>query len=246
MKTALCGVTAMLAAALIPGATAATEIKVIASNAVREPYLELVPMFEKATGHKVTIIWGGTVDIIERIGGGEVVDIAIIPTPAIDDLIKQGKLAAGSRVDVARSGVGVAVRAGARKPDISSGEAFKRSVLAAKSVVLSSGPSSVYLTELFKKMGIADQIAPKITQIGPGLSVGAAVARGEGGIGFTQVSELLSVEGIDLVGPLPADIQHITVFSAGLHAAAPAPDAARALMKFLTAPEAAPESHVQL
>src|SRR6266404_2169848 len=120
MKTALCGVTAMLAAALIPGATAATEIKVIASNAVREPYLELVPMFEKATGHKVTIIWGGTVDIIERIGGGEVVDIAIIPTPAIDDLIKQGKLAAGSRVDVARSGVGVAVRAGARKPDISS------------------------------------------------------------------------------------------------------------------------------
>jgi len=237
MKTVLYGIAAALAAFLAPAAGAA-EIKVIASNAVREPYRELVPVFEKSTGHKVTIDWGGTVDIVRRVDSGEVADIVIIPAPRIDDFVRQGRLA--SRIDVARSGVGVAVRAGAPRPDISSADALRTALLAAKSIVLSSGPSSLYLPTLFQKMGIAEQLKPKIIQIGPGLPVGETVARGEGEIGFTQMSELMSVKGIEYLGPLPADIQMITVFSAGLHVAAPAPDAARALLKFLTAPDAAP------
>ena len=237
MKTLLYGIAAALAAVLAPAAGAA-EIKVIASNAVREPYRELVPVFEKATGHRVTIDWGGTVDIVKRVGAGEVADIVIIPAGRIDDFVKQGLLV--SRIDLARSGVGVAVRSGAPRPDVSSAAALRNTLLAAKSIVLSSGPSSVYLPTLFQKMGIADELKPKIIQIGPGLPVGEAVARGEGEIGFTQISELMSVKGADYLGPLPADVQFITVFSAGLHAAAPAPDAARGLIKFLTAPDAAP------
>lgn len=237
MKTVLYGAAATLAAMQAPGATAA-EIKVIASNAVREAYNELAPAFEAATGHKVTTIWGGTVDITRRIAGGEVVDVVIIPAPVIDDFIRQGKIV-GGRIDVAKSGVGVAVRSGLPKPDISSGAALKAALLAAKSIVLSSGPSSVYLPGLFARMGIAEALQPKITQIGPGLSVGEAVARREGDIGFTQVSELMSVKGVDFLGPLPADVQHITLFSAGLHAAAPAPDAAQAWLGYLTGAAAA-------
>jgi molybdate transport system substrate-binding protein len=131
------------------------------------------------------------------------------------------------------------VRAGAAQPDISSTAALKNTLLSAKSIVLSSGPSSVYLPTLFQKMGIADALKPKITQIGPGLGVGDAIARGEGEIGFTQMSELMSVKGVEYLGPLPAEVQFVTVFAAGVHTAAPAPDAARALLKFLTGPEAA-------
>ena len=223
----------------ILGVPMSTEIKVIASNAVKEALAELVPDFEKATGHTVTTIWGGTLDIMQRIGDGEVVDIVILAAPRIDDFIAQGRLVAGSRVDIACSGIGIAVRAGGRKPDISSGAALAASLLAARSIVLSSGPSSVYLAELFQEMGIANAIKSKVIQIGPGLPVAKAVARREGEIGFTQVSELLSAQGIDFVGPLPPDVQHITVFSAGIHAAARAPHAARALVRFLTAPHAA-------
>ena len=220
MRTVLCAVVAALSATLAPPAGAA-EIKVIASNAVREPYRALVPIFERSAGHKVTIDWGGTVDIVKRIGGGEIADIVIIPAARIDDFVTQGRLV--SRTDLARSGVGVAVRAGAPRPEISSAGALRKVLLTAKSIVLSSGPSSVYLPTMFQKMGIADEIKPKIIQIGPGLPVGEAIARGEGEIGFTQMSELMSVEGIDYLGPLPAEVQFITVFSAGLHAATPAP-----------------------
>jgi ABC-type molybdate transport system substrate-binding protein len=223
----------------ILGIAASAAITVIASNAVKEALAELVPAFEQTSGHAVTTIWGGTLDISKRIGDGEVIDIVILGADRIDDFIRRGRLEAGSRVDIARSGIGVAVWAGARKPDISSAAALKASLLAAGSIVLSSGPSSVYLAGLFQRMGIADAIRSKTIQIGPGLPVGRAVANREGEIGFTQVSELLSAEGIDYVGPLPPDVQHITVFSAGLHAAARAPEAARALLEFLTGPQAA-------
>src|SRR5262249_34332980 len=133
----------------------------------------------------------------------------------------------------------VAARVGMPRPDISSAAALKNSLLAAKSIILSSGPSSLYLPTLFQKMGIADALKPKITQIGPGLGVGAALARGEGEIGFTQMSELMSVEGIAYLGPLPPELQLATVFSAGIHKATPAAGPAAMLIKFLTGPEAA-------
>lgn len=231
----------MAAAAMIWASTAqAAEIKLIASAAVKEAVLDLVPAFEKASGHKVTTVWAGTEAIAKRVGGGEIVDIVLIAAPNIDKLIAEGELVAGSRADVAKSGIGVAVRAGLPRPDISSGEAIKNAVLAARSVAYSSGPSGFYLADLFKKMGIAEQIKDKVQQTPSGVQVGELVARGVADLGFQQVSELLHLQGIQYLGPLPPGIQHVTIFSAGLHRAAPEPAAAKALVKFLTAPEAGP------
>jgi molybdate transport system substrate-binding protein len=229
-------------AIVLLGATTAqpADIKVISSAAVKDVLVELVPTFEKANGHNVTVTWAGTEAITRRIGEGEIVDLVLIAAPNIDKLIADGKLAAGSRADVARSGIGVALRSGLPRPEISSGDALKQAVLAARSVAYSSGPSGFYLADLFKRMGIADQIKDKVKQTPSGVQVGEVVARGEADLGFQQVSELLHLKGIQYLGPLPADIQHVTVFSAGLHAAAPAPDAAKALVRFLTSPEAAP------
>jgi molybdate transport system substrate-binding protein len=241
MRPLLSALGTLVAGAMLIGGTTAhsAEITVIASVAVKDAVLELMPAFEKASGHKVTTIWAGTEAITKRISGGEVVDVVLIATPNIDKLIAEGKLVAGSRADVAKSGIGVAVRAGLPKPDISSGEAVKNAVLAARSVAYSSGPSGFYLADLFKKMGIADQIKDKVKQTPSGVQVGEVVARGEADLGFQQVSELLHLKGIEYLGPLPADIQHTTVFTAGVHVAAPAADAARALTRFLTSPEAA-------
>ncbi len=218
----------------------AAEIKMIASNAVKEAYLQLVPQYEKASGNHVSVDWVGTDDVVRRIGGGEVADVVIAPSFTIDNLIRDGKLAQGSRVDVAHSIIGVALRPGAPKPDLSSGEGLKKSLLAAKSIIISGGPSGTYLTALFQNMGIADAIKGKTRRLGPGESPGVAVARGEGDIGFTQVSELLAVKGIDYLGPIPADVQQVTIFSAGIHKAAPQAEAARALVKFVTAPRTVP------
>jgi molybdate transport system substrate-binding protein len=229
-------------AIVLLGATTAqpADIKVISSAAVKDVLVELVPTFEKANGHNVTVTWAGTEAITRRIGEGEIVDLVLIAAPNIDKLIADGKLAAGSRADVARSGIGVALRSGLPRPEISSGDALKQAVLAARSVAYSSGPSGFYLADLFKRMGIADQIKDKVKQTPSGVQVGEVVARGEADLGFQQVSELLHLKGIQYLGPLPADIQHVTVFSAGLHTASPTPDAARALVRFLTSPEAAP------
>lgn len=204
----------------------------------KDAHVELVSVFEKSSGHKVLTIWGGTEGIAKRISEGEVIDIVIIAASNIDSLILAGKVVPGSRVDFARSGIGVAVRSGLPKPDISSGEAVKREVLAAKSVAYSSGPSGFYLADLFKKMRIADQIKDKVKQPASGVQIGELVARGEADLGFQQVSELLHMKGIDYLGPLPADIQKITVYSAGLHTVASAPGPANVLIKFLTTPEA--------
>ena len=218
----------------------AIELKVMAASAVKEAYLELVSDFENSSGNKVITIWGGTEGLAKRISGGEVIDIVIIAAPNIDKLIMEGKLVAGSRADIAKSGVGIALRTGLPKPDISSAEAVKRAVLAATSVAYSTGPSGFYIADLFKKMGITDQIKDKVRQPASGAPLGELVARGEADLGFEQISNLLHVKGIDYLGPLPPEIQNITIYSAGVHAQAPAPDAARALVKFLTAPEAGP------
>ena len=214
-----------------------SEIKVMASAAFREAYLELLPEFERTSGHNATNAWVPSVQMMTRLRGGEATDVVILSAAALDELIDAGIVA--ERCDLAKAGVGVAVRAGALKPDIGSGEALKRAVLAAKSVVYSTGPSGIYLSGLFQRMGIAGQIEAKVRQV-QGEPAGAVVARGEAEIGFQQMSELLPVEGIDVVGPLPPDIQQITVFAAGLHARAKEPAAARALIRFLQAPAAAP------
>jgi molybdate transport system substrate-binding protein len=238
MKIAVIAIGA--ASLLLSQAVRAAEIKVLASGAIKEAYLELIPQFEKASEHKVATTWAGTVDIKKRMAAGEVFDLVIVASPELDAFIREGKMVAGSRADLVRSGVGVAVRAGAPKPDIGSGEALKKALLAAKSVGYSTGPSGVYMASLFERMGIADAVKPKLKQTQPGVLVGSIIASGEAEIGFQQVSELIHVPGIDFIGPLPADVQKITVFSAGIHSGAKEPEAAKALVKFLTAPAAAP------
>ena len=221
-------------------AACADDIRVMASNAFKEAYLELVPQFQEASGHKVVTSFVGSADIMKRMQAGESTDLLILARNSVDELIKLGKVVPGSRVDLAKSGVGVAVPAAAPKPDISSADALKRVLLAATSIGYSSGPSGAYLAGLFQRMGIADELRPKIKQAAPGVAVGDLIARGEVEIGFQQVSELLSIKGIDFVGPLPPDVQQITVFSAGLHVAAAAPSAAGALARFLSSPAAVP------
>jgi molybdate transport system substrate-binding protein len=213
------------------------EIKVMASAAIKEVAIELIPQFERASGHKVITTWTGGVDIVKRVSAGEFTDMVMQSASAIDGLIQLGKLAPGSRIDLATCWVAVAVRAGAARPDISSGDALKRALLAAKSISYSTGPSGVYLIELFKRMGIADQIQHKVIQV-KGEPAGAPVARGEAEIGFQQMSELLPVAGIDIIGPLSQDIQQITTFSAGLHVDTKVADAARELANYFKAPAA--------
>jgi molybdate transport system substrate-binding protein len=238
MKSSI--IIAAVSALLLPGVAGAVEIKVVSTQAPEEAYRELVPKFEQASGHKVTTIFTGTLDLQKRIAAGETYDLIIMAGPAIDDFIKSGKIVAGSRVNIARSGVGVGVRAGAPKPDIGSTEAVKKTLLAAKSIGYSTGPSGVYLTGLFQRLGVADQIKPKLKQTPTGIFVGSLVASGEAEVGFQQVSELSHFPGVDYVGPLPADIQEITVFSSGLQVGAKQAEAANAWVKFLTAPAAAP------
>jgi molybdate transport system substrate-binding protein len=208
-------------------------------------YLELVPGFEKATGHDIETAFGASMggapdSIPSRLQRGEPADVVIVAADALDDLIRQGKVVAGSRVDLVRSVIGMAVRKGAPKPDISTAAALRRTLLEARSIAYSASASGVYLaTELFPRLGIADRIRHKATRI-ESERVGTVVARGDAEIGFQQVSELLPIEGIDYVGPLPAEVQRETVFSAGVAAGARAPDAARALIRFLASDAAGP------
>ena len=234
------GVLLAAAASLLqPGFASAVEIKVLASGATKEAYVEVVPEFEKISGYKVVTTWTGSANIKKRIAAGEVYDLVIVGGSVIDAFIQQGKLEAGSRVDLMKSGVGVGVRAGAPKPDISSSEALKRTVLAARSIGYSTGPSGEYVLSLFERMGIADQVKPKLRQVPSGARISTFITSGEAEIGFQQISELVDAPGVDYLGPLPPEVQKITVFSAGIHSGAKQPQAAKELVKFLTAPSAA-------
>jgi molybdate transport system substrate-binding protein len=214
------------------------EIKVLSSIATKEAYLELVPQFESATGHRVATTWAGTTAIMQRMAAGERYDLIVISSTEFDELIRQGKIVSGSRVDLAKSGIGIAVRAGAPRPDVRSSTALKQALLAAKTVGYTSGPSGVYMAGLMEKMGIATEMRPKHRGVPSGGAIGTIVANGGAEIGFQQVSELVHIPGIDYIGPLPPDIQCVTVFSCGLQAGASQPDAAKALMAFLTTPAA--------
>jgi molybdate transport system substrate-binding protein len=225
---------------MLSGIAHADEIKVMATVAVKETFLGLAQQFEKSSGHKVVPVWSASTDITKRVKAGETADIVIVGAGAIDELITSGKLLSGSRVDLMKSGIGVAVRAGAFKPDISSQEALKRTLLSARSIGYSTGLSGVYLNSLFERMGIADELKPKLKQAPPASLVGEMVARGEVEIGFHQVSELIHVAGITYLGPLPPEIQQITTFSSGIHVGAKDPNAAKAFVEFLHSPSAAP------
>jgi molybdate transport system substrate-binding protein len=223
---------------MLPALASAAEIKVLSTQATEETYRELAPQFEKASGHKVTTVFTGTLDVQKRLAAGESYDMIIMAGPAIDAQIKAGKAVAGSRVDIAKSGVAVGVPKGAPKPDISNTEALIKTLLTAKSIGYSTGPSGVYLVSLFEKLGVADQVKGKLKQTPTGVFVGTIIANHEVEIGFQQVSELGNFPGVDYVGPLPADVQQTTVFSSGIIAGAKEAEAAQLLVKFLTTPEA--------
>jgi molybdate transport system substrate-binding protein len=230
-------------ALLLTGPAGAAEVRVMISGGLTAAYTVLVPEFERATGHKVLTAFGPsmgtTVNAIPvRLERGEAADVLIMVGYALGDLIKQGKVIAGSNVDLVKSPIGIAVKAGAPKPDISSADAVKRALLAAKSIAYSDSASGVYVsTEMFEKLGVTDAMKDKAKKV-PATPVGEIVARGDAELGFQQIAELRPVSGIDIVGPLPNDLQKITVFSAGIATVSKEPDAGKALIKFLASPAA--------
>ena len=238
----LLGVAMVLMAAGAPRGAAAAEIKVLTAGAFKQVLLVLVPDFEKQTGHKVTVENDTVGALTKRIEGGEVFDLAVLTPAAVNDLSTKGKFVAGSRTNLGRVGVGVVVKEGAPKPDISSVDAFKKTLLAAKSVAYidpaAGGSSGIYVAGLLDKLGVAADVKPKAKLI-PGGAVAEHIARGEAEIGIHQISEILPVKGITLVGPLPADIQNYTVYAAGLGANGKESEAAKALLKTLSGPAAA-------
>jgi molybdate transport system substrate-binding protein len=242
MRMTLLGVAMVLMAASAPRGAAAAEIKVLTAGAFKQVLLVLVPDFEKQTGHKV-IVENDTVGALtKRIEGGEVFDLAVLTPAAVNDLSGKGKFVAGSRTNLGQVGVGVVVKEGAPKPDISSVEAFKKALLAAKSVAYidpaAGGSSGIYVAGLLDKLGVTAEVKPKAKLI-PGGAVAEHIARGEAELGIHQISEILPVKGITLVGPLPADIQNYTVYAAGLGANGKESEAAKALLKTLSGPAAA-------
>jgi molybdate transport system substrate-binding protein len=231
------------AAVLLTGTVGAAEIRVMISGGLSAAYEVLVPEFERATGHKVITArgpsMGTTVNAIPvRLELGEPADVLIMVGYALKDLADKSKVMPGSSVDLVKSPIGIAVKTGAPKPDISTADAVKRALLAAKTIAYSDSASGVYVsTEMFQKLGIADDMKDKAKKI-PATPVAEIVAHGEAEIGFQQISELKAVAGVDIVGPLPDELQRITVFSAGIAAVSKEPEAGRALIKFLASPAA--------
>ncbi|SEA86987.1 substrate-binding domain-containing protein [Paraburkholderia sartisoli] len=210
----------------------------ISSMATRGMLAELIPEYERQSGRSVIIESVGGVAAARRVQEGEPFDVVVLAADALDRLAEAGRIDSEGRVDVARSGVSVAVAAGVSWPDISSEAAVRDAILAARSIGYSTGPSGVYLSRLFERWGIAGTIAPRIVQAPPGVPVGTLVARGDVELGFQQSSELMHVAGIDVPGPLPPEIQIVTVFSAAVCTASRQKDVAKALLSFLASPQA--------
>jgi molybdate transport system substrate-binding protein len=234
-------------ALVVPGSVSAAELHVMISAGFYRVYAELGPAFERATGHRLITTRGPSIGdspeaIPTRLARGEFADVVILDGGSADELAKRGFVRAGSKVDLALSQIGMVVRSGAASPDIGTVEAFRRTLLAAKSIGYSDSGSGTYLsTTLFAKLGVADQVAGKSRKVrGPpsGEPVAAVVARGDVEIGFQQVSELIHVPGVTYVGPIPAELQPGFSFAGAITSAARQPDAARALLRFLASPQA--------
>jgi len=226
----------LLAGQILAGQAQAAEITVLASTAVKTSLEALAPQFEKASGNKVNLTFAPAAVLKEKIDQGTSFDVAILTTPIIEALAGSGKIDP-ARTAIAHSGIGVAVRKGAAKPDIGTKEAFKQALLNAKSVgFTAAGATGAYLKTLFEKLGIAEELKPKLKLL-PG-ATGEAVANGEVEVGMTQISEILPHAGAELAGPLPPDIQSYTYFSAAAAAASKEADAAKAFIKFLGGPDA--------
>jgi molybdate transport system substrate-binding protein len=242
MRTMLVGLAMVLIGAGAARPAAAAEIKVLTAGAFKQVLVALLSDFERTSGHKVVVENDTVGALTKRIEGGETFDLAVLTPAAVDALASKGKLVPGSRANLARVGIGVVVKEGAPKPDIGSLAAFKQVLLAAKSVAYidpaAGGSSGIYVAGLLDKLGIAAEVKPKAKLI-PGGAVAEHVARGEAELGIHQISEILPVKGVTLVGPLPADIQNYTVYAAALGAQAKESDAAKALLKALSGPAAA-------
>lgn len=214
-----------------------SKVEVWSTVALKEAFNVLMPQFEQASGHRADVKWVPTVDLMNRLKAGSRTDLVIATAKNLDELIRAGAIDANAVLPLVRSVVAMAVRAGARKPDIGSAAALKRALLDASSIAYSLGPSGVHMAALVERFGIADTVKAKTT-ITKGEPVGAAVARGDIELGFQQLSELLPVAGIDIVGPLPPDAQEVSVFTAGVHLRAQDPQAAMQLARFVAAPAA--------
>jgi len=233
---------AVLAVTLVgTGQAGAAEIKVLCSNGLRAVMQELAPEFERASGHKVLVRYGLAAAFKQQIDGGEAFDVVVLTPPLIDDAIKRGLVAADTRSTIGRAGIGVAIRAGAPRPDIGSAEAFKSALLGAKSVGFAKeGASGTYFAGLLGRLGIADAMSQKLKPMPTGVEVGEAVARGEVELAVLPISEILPIQGAELLAPFPADVQSYVVMTAGVGAAAKERDAATDLIRFLKSPAALP------
>ncbi len=228
----------------VPTASDAAEIKVLTTRAMNHVLTELAGAFQRTSEHKITLVLAPPNEITRRIVNGEIVDVAMSGSGIIDDLVQQGKITRDSKLILARVGRGVAVRAGAPKPDISSVEAFRRTLLAAKSIVYTDpaiGSGSKYVEKVFDRLGIAEEMKAKSILNARAATTPNAeiVARGEAELGIQLISEIVSVPGAELLGPLPGELQAMNVILAGIVTTAREPDAARALLRFLTSPAAA-------
>ena len=216
-----------------------TTLQGISSMATRQVLAELVQAWRERSGIEAAVESVGGVDAARRVAAGEAFDFVVLAGDAIAKLLASGHAVAGSRVDVAESGVAVAVKAGAPRPDVSSEQALQRAVLAAPTVGYSTGPSGVALVKLFERWGIAQELQGRLVQAPPGVPVGALVARGEVALGFQQLSELVHLEGITVLGPMPLAVQINTTFAAAVCTASRQAGAVRELLAFLASDEAA-------
>jgi molybdate transport system substrate-binding protein len=233
--------TSLLAASFLPAATArAAEVRMLVSNALKTTMEELAPQFEAASEHKLAITFGAGSELKASIDNGAAFDVAILAPAQIDALIKDGKLRSAGRTEIARAGFGVAARKGAQKPDISTVDAFKHALQSAHSIAyVEAGAGSPYFKGLLERFGIADEVRPKLRPQPTSNPTAKAVANGEAEIGITAISEILPYSGAEVVGPLPPEIQFYSVTAAGIAADTKTPDAALAIVRFLTTPAAA-------